>query len=364
VRRFPLLDSLRAFAALCVVVFHTAFVTHEDVNGTYGPLLAHLNVGVPIFFVISGFLLYRQFLGERPPALGTYVRHRALRIVPAYWVALTLLAIWPGLVGAFSGDWPIYYGFLQIYSPRTVLGGIPQAWTLGTELSFYALLPLYAWTMRRASVRAQLGVLGALAIGALLCRTYVEGGSHGGPGWGLSLTGTFDWFAYGMALAVVSTTPAVERLRGWARWSWVIGIGLYVVLAYALGLPSGYIFVQHYSFAQAFAVHLLSGLIGACVVLPAMFATGPGRLAWLGLVSYGIYLWHWNVIQQLHDRGGITAFVPLTAAAVAVTVALAAASYYLVERPALRFKDGFRGGPSRARGSAAAHEPEPGQAHP
>ena len=174
----------------------------------------------------------------------------------------------------------------------------------------------------------------------------------------------FDWFAYGMVLAVVSTMPAVERLRPYARWGWPAAFVLYLVLAYGLGLPHGYIFVTHYTFAQAFGAHLISGLIGACVVLPALFSTrAPAVATWLGLVSYGIYLWHFTIIQKLHDEG-IESWLPLTLVSVPVTIALAAASFYVVERPALRFKDGFRGAPSRARGSGAAPEPEHGRARP
>ena len=321
---------------------------------------------MPIFFVISGFLLYRQFLGDRPPALGAYARHRFLRIVPAYWVALTLLAIWPGLVGVFTGDWPIYYGFLQVYSFDTVRRRDPAGVDAGhrarvlraaaaVRLDDAALVGARAARRARECSRSR----------ALACRTYVEGGlPRRQSGLGPRAAGDVRLVRVrdgararvddaGLRPAAPVRALLVDR-----------GVGLYVVLAYGLDLPSGYVFVTHYSFAQAFAVHLLSGLIGFCVVLPAMFAKGSGRLAWLGLVSYGIYLWHFKVIQELHDHGGIESWLPLTAVSVPITIALAAASYYVVERPALRFKDGFRGGPSRARGSAGAREPERDPAHP
>jgi len=62
-------------------------------------------------------------------------------------------------------------------------------------------------------------------------------------------------------------------------------------------------------------------------------------LAWLGLVSYGIFLWHFTLTRVVDDHGGELGFVPLLPLAVLVTVPVAAASYYLVERPLLRFKD-------------------------
>src|SRR5207248_1204356 len=158
--RFPLFDGLRAIAALSVLVFHTAYYSRASEGaGGAQPFLARLNVGVAVFFIISGFLLYRPLLaaraGQGPPVrLPDYARRRVLRIVPAYWVALTVLAIYPGLTGPFSGDWWVYYGFGQDYGTRTVVQGIGPAWSLGCEVLFYALLPFIsmalAWAARRA----------------------------------------------------------------------------------------------------------------------------------------------------------------------------------------------------------------------
>src|SRR4051794_41542872 len=90
--RFPLLDPLRAVAALCIVVTHTAAYSHFNSLNPLGAWTARLDCGVAIFFVLSGFLLYRPFvaarLGGRPgPSVGRYARRRLLRIIPAYWVA-------------------------------------------------------------------------------------------------------------------------------------------------------------------------------------------------------------------------------------------------------------------------------------
>src|ERR1700709_1272546 len=144
--RFPLFDGLRAIAALSVLVYHSAFYAGAQTQSAFGEVLTRLNIGVAIFFVISGFLLYRPFVAARldhkhgPGALA-YARRRVLRIVPAYWVALTILAFYPGVGGLWSDSWPIFYGFGQVYSVDTVLGGIGPAWTLCTEGVFYAFLP-------------------------------------------------------------------------------------------------------------------------------------------------------------------------------------------------------------------------------
>jgi peptidoglycan/LPS O-acetylase OafA/YrhL len=155
--RFPLFDSLRGIAAVCIVFFHAASVTAfavpvlRDVVAVIGPR------SLTLFFVISGFLLYRPYVAARaagrpPPRTLRYLRRRAFRIVPAYWVALTLLAIFPGIAGVFTGDWWRFYFFLQLYSTETVGQGIPVAWSLCVEVTFYLLLPVWALLLRRATL--------------------------------------------------------------------------------------------------------------------------------------------------------------------------------------------------------------------
>ena len=97
-----------------------------------------------IFFVISGFVLYRPFAGRldgRRCRCWAATRARALRIVPAYWLALTVSAIALGLAGVLTHRLVTYYGFGQIYSQDTLTGGLVQAWTLCVEVTFYAFLP-------------------------------------------------------------------------------------------------------------------------------------------------------------------------------------------------------------------------------
>src|SRR5438067_1774084 len=109
--RFPLLDPLRAVAALCIVVTHTAGWSGFNSAHALGAWTARLDCGVAIFFVLSGFLLYRPFVAARldgrdGPRVLRYARRRALRILPAYWVALALLGLvlpkyTPGVYGHY-----------------------------------------------------------------------------------------------------------------------------------------------------------------------------------------------------------------------------------------------------------------------
>ncbi len=353
--RFPLVDGLRAVAALSVVAYHVGTATSLAAEPTVlGHIVNRLDVGVALFFVISGFLLYRPFvtartLGSPRPSVRAYARRRLLRIVPGYWVALTVLLVWPGLPDVSWTNWPLYYGFAQIYSAPHIFSGLSVAWSLCTEMSFYLVLPLYAACLTRVARRRpaaiELTVLGALAVASIAANhLFVQDGRYN---LSKTLLGTFDWFSIGMALALITATPDAGSRRavawlarhGWVTWA--SGVCLFGFLA--TNRAGG-------------AEHVLYGLIAGAFVLPAVGAHEhvPRRLrsllgnpiaAWLGLVSYGIYLWHDPIASRIARTldAGTTAgraaeLVPIAAAA----IALGAASYYVVELPFLRRKEGTR----------------------
>jgi peptidoglycan/LPS O-acetylase OafA/YrhL len=369
--RFPLFDGLRAIAAMSVLVYHAgAYSRVNEGTGGLSPYLDRLNVGVAVFFVISGFLLYRPMLaarlGEGPPVrLRDYARRRILRIVPAYWVALTVLAIYPGLTGVFTGRWWIYYGFGQDYGFSTILNGIGPAWSLGCEAVFYVLLPFLSLALARAAAlgrrhgvwwQLELALLGLLALASVAWRGYV--GEHPNiPS--ATFASTFAWFALGMALALVSVSrPLPRRPARWSWAGWALAAVAYVVISRGLGLPGGFIFLEHQTVAQSLAVYVLSGVVALGLALPAALEPVPrtaiGRvlasrvLAGLGLISYGIYLYHQPIANALN--GGINSggnatlrFLWLVAATAAIAIVAGALSYYLIERPALRLKELRRG---------------------
>src|SRR5207302_637948 len=143
-RRFPLFDSLRAIAALSVLAGHVAI--YEPMPNNLRLRFLALTGGIAVFFVISGFLLYRPLVRARfdraePPRTAAYAVRRVLRIGPAYWFALPIVVLLVGTSGeapnatpVFTGRGiPAYFGFLQVYDSRTLFGGISAAWTLCVE---------------------------------------------------------------------------------------------------------------------------------------------------------------------------------------------------------------------------------------
>jgi peptidoglycan/LPS O-acetylase OafA/YrhL len=383
--RFPLFDSLRAIAALSIVLVHTALFAGVFGHASYQRLVAHLDIGVTIFFVISGFLLYRPMLAARilrapRTRIPTYARRRFLRIVPAFWLALTVLAIFPGIYGVFTGNWWVYYGLLQnfpVYTPTgkcaplTVTSfncGITPVWSLTIEVIFYALLPFFALGMARLTARwrdgrwlaVELAVLAALS-GVSIWIQGFHVHSSVMPYLFYSPLGRAWWFGLGMALAALSVwveqrgepPPALRWLARHPALPWLLAAAIYLLAALVIFDPVPTLSGPAVPIGQYEAEYLVFGLVAALVVVPAVFNERQRGLpqlvlqhpvlSWLGLVSYGIFLWHFPIMYAL-VQGNVRDWIPslfypvLIVTTLAITLVCAALSYYLVERPLMRRK--------------------------
>ncbi len=373
--RFPMLDGVRAIAALSVVALHVSDRSGFSQHKIVGALTARLNVGVALFFVLSGFLLYRPFVAARVdgrPAstVAHYLRRRALRILPGYWVALAVMA-GVGWVG-FALGWWRYAFFLQPYNIYSLFSGINPAWTLAIEVLFYISLPLWvviaqrrlAGRPRAAQLRAELWAVGALAVFGIAFRTaavLIENTSL----WVISYPAHLAWFAGGMGLALLSLwledRPA-PRLLGPLIASpaacWAAALVAYLLAAYASGLPRG--LGSSPTPLENIVGHVLYLVVAVLVTLPAVtLASGAkpsgvsaairGLLGhpvalWLGAISYGIFLYHdpfldWLIARGFLDSAPGLPYLDLMVVVVGGTILMGAASYYLVERPFLRLKD-------------------------
>jgi len=360
--RIPLADGLRAIAATSILAFHAASHTGADRDGVWGNLTAMLAVGVPVFFLISGFLLYRPFvaadvLGASEIRTWPYLWRRALRIIPLYWFALTVIFLAtasgtdrPG--GFFSGEpWWIFYGFLQVYDPGAYGGGLQQAWTLCIEVTFYLALPLYAIVLakqrkRGRGLRFELLLLAGLAVLSLVIREILAA-SPDTAHLVRTLPAYFYLFAIGMALALLSVRAQqnpTSRVLQWVShrsgYAWLVAGTLYLLTAFVI-LDTG----------STLALYVMFGVVAFFVMIPAVFDDshqGPVRcflanpfVMWVGLISYGVYLWHPQVISALENAGLAKAgagFLWQTPFIFAATLVLSGAVYYAIERPFLRLK--------------------------
>lgn len=372
-RGFPALDGVRALAATAVLLHHVAFWTGDYTDDPVGRVLARLDVGVPIFFVLSGFLLYRPFAVRRFAGAPTgdvrrYTRRRLLRIFPAYWVALTIVAF---VLRAppFADPHSIvaHYLLLQIYDPnQVVFGPIDQAWSLATEVSFYVFLPVWAWLLARrdrepgSQLRAETWSLLALWGGCIALNLAVIAAGVSGPRFGQ--LGTWlpfrvHEFVLGMALAVASAWLRHRSIALPERWSgtrltlasWAVAAVLFWAVSTQMGFPS----TLEFSPMQALALRVVYSFIGLFFVLPIVLGRQDRGLAqtllanplavWLGLVSYGVYIWHkaiqYKYLEWTGQEDLNASFTGMLVFTVALSLVAAAASWYLVERPLMRRRD-------------------------
>lgn len=363
------IDGARAIAAFGVVIVHVTFLSGYVFRSPLGPLFARADIGVEVFFLLSGFLLYRPFLvrrfrGEPQADLGNYARRRALRILPAYWLALTIIAFVLRAPGFEDGQSIVAkYLLLHVYDLNQVVGGpIQQAWTLSTEVAFYVFLPFWAWLVGRGKrsaehqLRVELWSLGALWGAAMVLKAVVVASPLTGPqvGWlGCWLPLRLDEFALGMGLAVISAWVSVKgvSLPTWLRSPagvalfWGAAAVAYVVLCFGFDLPLDLSLSpsEFLGSRVAFSFIALAFLIPIVLSrqdrgpVPVVLANRP--MVWLGMVSYGVYIWHeaWQLIF-LRITGDPELNAPVLSMlgfTVGASLITAAISYYLVERPAM-----------------------------
>jgi peptidoglycan/LPS O-acetylase OafA/YrhL len=332
--RFQGFNALRALAALGVVAGHTTITS--PIAGLPRFLVDNAATGVALFFVISGFLLYRPFaasLGDRAKVtIGSFAANRALRILPLY--ALVVIVVFLATGAHPGGTLLRALTFTGVYFGDDL---VPVAWSLDDEVVFYLLLPLLylaLMTWRRPAQRIWIGagVIGVLCLASLVfLAVYPRDQSiAGGP-----LT-KFHQFGLGMLLATLHAR--------WPRFQLGSRQVLLVAVAMAAALSVSTVAYERHEYvfspAAGTAFFLLAGLVafsGPSTRLMRALSWRP--LMHLGDVSYGVYLWHEPLHHVLYNSGVLSSsYLPGFFELACCTIALATGTYYLVEKPALRLK--------------------------
>jgi peptidoglycan/LPS O-acetylase OafA/YrhL len=340
-------ESLRALAALAVMLGHIYGSAHA-----YGPtifssywhrLLLGGGFGVYLFFVLSGYLLYWPFArhawGEHGPvSLRRYALNRALRILPLYYAVLIILLIVQNRGGTFHLWWT-HALFAESFSYSTLLSIDGVMWSLVSELHFYIALPFIAFgiaSLARGSLRRGAVALATLWIASLLLRylTFLHHPQHSSL-LRYQVPSVFSYFGFGMLLALLRLSWE-QRRPNWVRGplassdAWMLAavpLWLLVIHDYGWELLGG---------AASFLI------VGACV-LPLRKGLLVRALEWrvlafIGVCSYSLYLWHLPIVAHIWQAGWVHSFPALFAVAAPLSIGAAIASYLVIESPFLRLR--------------------------
>lgn len=317
--RVPALTGVRALAAILVLATHAAYTTGKYTHGYLGVVYSRMEIGVPIFFVLSGFLLFGPWVraavaGTAEPSLSRYARHRVRRIMPAYVV--TVLAAY--LIYHFREAGPnpghSVNGLLrnltltQIYTDSYLYShlhqGLTQMWSLAVEVAFYLVLPGLAYLLlvllcrRRWRPGLLLVGLAGLALISPAWMVLVHETEILPDGASLWLPGYLAWFIGGMMLTVLAAMGV--------RSYWFIAIPLATVCYFIAATPiAGEPTTSPTGLAQAVVKIAFYAVIATLVVAPLalgdrgcytrLLASRP--MVWLGEISYEIFLVHLIVME-------------------------------------------------------------------
>lgn len=350
------LDGIRAVAALGVWLLHVGSntgVMYRD--GMLNWLMSRLGVAVPIFFLLSGLLLYRPWARAviedtpRPRPLG-YLWRRVLRVMPVYWL-VSALALWAWTSYDWTG-WLKWMLLAQNFFPDDPTpDGLYQMWTLPIEMSFYVVLPVLAWALHRwarggnrpVRLLAGISVLPAISVVTVVVARLAEL-----PDLALLLPYHLVFFGCGMAMAVLSVWIGHSRvIESLAPQLLVLAGLLYVLLSTELAGPRTLVIP---TLSQSLWRMALETAVSVLLVAPFALASRPESLrnrvlgnpvaAYLGRISYSFFLWHAPVITlQLKLTGAQPFQADFTSVAVisfVVTMLLSVGSYHLIEVSALK----------------------------
>jgi peptidoglycan/LPS O-acetylase OafA/YrhL len=312
--RVASLTGVRAVAALLVMLTHAAYTTGKYTHGYVGLVYSRMEIGVPIFFVLSGFLLFGPWVraaasGGAAPSVRRYAWHRVRRIMPAY--AVTVLAAfllyhfrtagpnpghtWEGLFRNLT--------LTQIYTDNYLYSflhqGLTQMWSLAVEVAFYVALPLLAYLLlgvlcrrRWRPGRLLLGLMGlALVTPAWLVLVHTTDFLPDGAR--LWLPTYLAWFVGGMMLAALQPLG----VRAYALVCIPLALVCYLIVSTPIaGAPTTSPSELREGLAKAAFYAVIATLMVAPLALgdrglyARFLATRP--MVFLGEISYEIFLIH------------------------------------------------------------------------
>jgi peptidoglycan/LPS O-acetylase OafA/YrhL len=337
--RIPALDGLRAIAVFLVIFYHFTYVWIPA------------SLGVLAFFVLSGFLITWLLLKENEKSgtvsISGFYKRRALRIFPAFycywggWLFLLLVTghkvCWPDVMSAFFYVSNYYQG---LFHPAGSY--VTHTWSLAIEEQFYLLWPVSFYFGRHNLKRLSwclAGLIGSVWVYRLVLSLVFH----------VNQAYIYRAFDTRIDHLLVGCLTAVIVKRGVLRPLWrAISAKSYLpLLTIGLLSASSYYTVSStlYRDVVGFAIEplLVAVLMIQLIIFSQTTAWGwfdSKPMRYLGQISYSLYLYHPAMGYMVFKRLAWLAAWERVGVALLVTIAMASASYYFIEKPFLRLKDG------------------------
>lgn len=329
-KHIPQLDGMRGLAIFLVLLAHSAIAfTHVSAFRwveNYG------NLGVQLFFVLSGFLITRILLDTKdtPHFFRNFFVRRALRIYPLYY-ALLAFVVFSGLVHQHGVRWWPYILYLSniIYGAGTEPSPLAPAWSLAVEEQFYLVWPFVVSVLSRRGL-------------ARLCVIIIVGAV------GLRLTGVLQFHNTLLQLDSLAAGALVacrfDHIASWRSPASFVAC----LLPLGLSLPIGFWNNVSQTIQALGGAALLIVLLDDKVFISRVFRAPA--LRYLGKISYGVYLLNSVVFAaflrsrigiSVIERGSFLAAIACLVVEFAIVLAIASASFYFFESPLLRLKRYF-----------------------
>lgn len=310
------LDGLRGLAAYTVVVSHWSLVTKQyELLGLSG------QVGVMVFFVLSGFLMGDIYL-EKPFETETvlrFYRHRAGRVMPLY---LFIVLIGYTLFLGLGNSWPLMpINPDNLMQHLLFISGISVLWTVAVEVQFYLLFPI-VWLAFTKFGRTSLLWL-AMVISVIVFLRFPVAPA---------VAQYLPFFLIGVAAAVLNPKSPIGM-----NWIFAVAMIGYVLsfpdINWALGFGTKAIWQS-----PAYMILMPVIVLSAANSTLAERALGNAPARFLGKISYSVYLWHLPLLYlALFYSPPWLKGTPFAAAYLCLTTAVASVSFFLIEKPAMSF---------------------------
>ena len=336
---FDALDGLRAIAILLVLFHH---VPRFPANSLLHTLQENGRYGVAFFFVISGFLICTLLLREEQKTgridLWTFYGRRALRLLPLYYAALGLQALFvfglhqytPEHQALFLDKLPAYLFYYSDWLATATQGPFFCAWSLAVEEQFYLVFGLLLVLANRRWIIG--AALAALLIKAVVYETLGNIDADSAL-WRVVFSYQEPIFLGVLTAFALNNRPVFERCARWLSPKWVPACLGAATALWVCAHP-----MRSQSALDAQWLYLLMTLtLASLAIRPVTPVLGARAMTHIGKISYGIYLLHMFVISSVKKLpGGNSPLLCFLASAIGVVV-VASFVYRYFEHPIIAF---------------------------